>query len=109
MVDSILDLVHGHGVANALHMGRHEMEELVAMDATLLQQHELKLALYFGARDGWVSDTHVRDLEAALPRARMLRCRDGLMHAFVLGDNNVMAHSAWTLMLQDLFDVQARS
>lgn len=80
VVAAALTLLHPAVPVNALWMALEEMEQVKAVEPCAGDN----VVAYFGDGDPWNSPGDAAEVARALPRARVLQCREGHPHGFVL-------------------------
>lgn len=75
-----LSLLHPAVPVNALWMALQEMEEVLAVEPAGGDN----VVAYYGESDPWNLPGDVEEVAARLPRATLLRCKEGHPHGFVL-------------------------
>ncbi|EDQ89984.1 uncharacterized protein MONBRDRAFT_36861 [Monosiga brevicollis MX1] len=72
MVAAALSLMPAKVGGNCLYMGYTEMEGLRDFDLSLTKPVEESLTWYFAQTDGWVTTSHVQDIEEACPASTIM-------------------------------------
>ena len=94
--EAALQLLDAGAMANALWMGCTEMEQLLDLDENTILHFSARLGLYYGATDDWVTLRHSQEVERATgPGVRVVHCKEGIPHAFVLNHSNRLAEVSW--------------
>jgi thioesterase domain-containing protein len=103
-IESVCQLIHPSVAANALYMALHEMHEVTDLDHAKLSALEEKIVAYFGVQDHWVNDEDVDEIERTYTSAKVLRCKEGHKHAFVLNPRSAerVAQMTWAWIKNDV-------
>jgi hypothetical protein len=102
-------------VLEALSLAREEMVHIATLDALLLEKHADKFTFYWGegSSDGWVTESAVDEIVAIAGSgtgngngkgkgARLLRCDQGMPHAFCISHGKHMATKCARWLREDL-------
>lgn len=82
-VEGAMNVISASGSYNILSMAHQELQEVVHLEASMLQRHGHKVVLYYGVKDRWVPDDVYSITKERFPLCDVVLCDKGCKHAFV--------------------------
>ena len=91
MTEACLSFSSVPSLYNILSMAEEEMNTVITLDQQVLRDNEDIITMYYTDKDHWVPDDACELMKRNFPNIDVIRCHQGIKHAFVLKDSEAIA------------------
>ena len=82
-VEGGMNVISARSLYNILSMAHQELQEVIQLEASMLERHGHKVVLYYGVKDHWVPDDVYAITKERFPLCDVVLCDRSCKHAFV--------------------------